>query len=575
MDNQRLLLFFALALVVMLLWDAWVAKFGPQPVSPVAIEQTRVLSNDVPQAESSPALPTPDAAPIVSDTLDAMPSDPFAAQQAQVAPEGVAQPPVSRTKTQRVRVITDQLDIEIDTAGGDIRTAFLLQYPVSSSTPDRPYPLMGDKLPQFHVAQSGLLSKESAPDHHAVYQAEKTLYRLVEGQDKLTVPLMWTSADGMRVKKVFTFRRNDFLIDVSHVIVNDSNQTWSGRSYQQIQRMEYDELGKSRLLYTFTGAAISTPEKPYEKISFGDMAEWKPKQNYYTGGWVAILQHYFVTAWIPGAQEVNHFYTEALANARYVVGMTSVEKEIAVGDTETVTTQFFVGPKLQHRLEEIDPNLKLAVDYGWLTFIAQPLFWLLELFHSLVNNWGWSIVLLTLTIKLAFYPLSAASYRSMGNMRRLAPKFKAIREKYGEDRQRMSQGMMELYKKEKVNPLSGCWPILVQIPVFISLYWVLLESVEIRQADFMLWINDLSAKDPYYVLPLLMGASMYVQQKLSANPSLDPLQQKIMNFLPIIFTGFFMLFPSGLVLYWVVNNLLSILQQWYILDKLEKQGKSK
>ncbi|MDH5257170.1 MAG: membrane protein insertase YidC, partial [Gammaproteobacteria bacterium] len=342
-----------------------------------------------------------------------------------------------------------------------------------------------------------------------------------------------------------------------------------GRAYSQLQRNEYDEPGKSRLLYTFTGGAFSTPDNAYEKINFDEMSEWRAEQSYTQGGWVGMLQHYFVTAWVPEKESLNHFYTRSIDDTRFIIGMTGKENVVAPNTSKVFKTSLYVGPKDQAKMEEVAHNLNLTVDYGILTFIAKPIFWLLGTIHEYVGNWGWAIVFVTLVIKLLFYKLSAASYRSMANMRKIAPKFQAIRDRYGDDRQRMSQAMMELYKKEKVNPMSGCWPMLVQIPVFISLYWVLLESVELRQAPFMLWIEDLSTKDPYYILPILMGLSMWFQQKLSANPSLDPMHQKIMQFLPIIFTFFFMLFPAGLVLYWVVNSILSILQQWYITRQIE------
>jgi YidC/Oxa1 family membrane protein insertase len=563
MDNQRLLLFLALSLVVLLLWEAWSQYDQPVQDAQNLPAQTSTQQAAAPMAPANPA-DTP-------STADAPPSAPVTDTQPQVsAPQSGGSVIQSQ---QRIRVVTDVLDVDIDTLGGDLRRAYLVKFPITHDEPDKAYPLMGDTLPQLFVAQTGLLANGPAPDHHAIYSAEQTEYVMQAGQDELKVPLTWTSNAGVRVTKVFTFKRNDYLITVDHIVDNNSGADWTGRLYEQFQRNEYDEPGKSRLLYTFTGGAVSTPDKPYEKIEFSEMAEWRPEQSYSKGGWVAMLQHYFVTAWLPGNNDLNHIYTRSINDTRYILGMTGAEQTVPNTESVNFSSQLYVGPKEQKRLEAIDDTLKLTVDYGMLTFIAQPLFWVLRWIHDMIGNWGWSIVLLTLLIKLAFYKLSEASYRSMANMRKLAPKFQSIRERYGDDRQRMSQAMMELYKKEKVNPMSGCWPMLVQIPVFISLYWVLLESVELRQADFMLWINDLSAKDPYYVLPLIMGASMWFQQKLSHNPSLDPMQQKIMQFLPIIFTLFFMLFPAGLVLYWVVNNLLSITQQWYITRKIENASK--
>jgi len=566
MENQRLILFMALAIVLLFMWEAWESKNAPPTF--VSNERTNQATTAPSQQASipvagdnvvstSPNQDIPDAPASSADVPN------MELRVSEIDKQAVAE------KGNRSRVITDVLDMDIDAVGGDLRRAFLLQYPISLDD-QQPFPFMDDNLPQLFIAQSGLLSNTEAPDHHAKYDIEKGNFTLQDGQDELRVPMTWKSKDGtVTVKKTYVFHRNDYLVDIIHEVENNSDQEWKGRLYRQLQRSEYDELGKSRLLYTFTGAVISTPEDNYQKVEFDEMAEWRSAQSYNKGGWVGMLQHYFVTAWIPGNEELNHFYTRVVNDTRFIVGITGEEKIVAANSKETFSAKLYVGPKDQARMETIAENLKLTVDYGVLTFIAQPVFWLLEKIHSVIGNWGWAIIFVTLIIKLIFYKLSETSYRSMANMRKLAPKFQSIRERFGDDRQKMSQAMMELYKKEKVNPMSGCWPMLVQIPVFISLYWVLLESVELRQAPFMLWIQDLSTKDPYYILPLLMGASMFVQQKLSHNPGMDPMQQKIMQFLPIVFTFFFMLFPAGLVLYWVVNSLLSILQQWYIMKKID------
>jgi len=557
MDNQRLILFLALAIVTLFLWDAWEQKFNPQPV-PVVQTAPAPLASDSPTAVNT----TP--AELAKDIPQVITSSVKPAINAKASVE----------TSERIRVVTDVLDMDIDAKGGDLRRAFLLKYPVALEKPDEPYPFLDDNLPQLYIAQSGLLSNEAAPDHHAMYALENSEYRMQAGQE-LRVPLVWNSPDGkVTVKKTYVFRSNDYLIDVIHEVSNHSDQPWRGRAYTQLQRNEYDEPGKSRLLYTFTGGAYSTPENAYEKIDFDEMKEWRADQSYTKGGWVGMLQHYFVAAWVPHKDSLNHFYTRDIDDTRFIIGMTGKETVVPANGSISFTSNLYVGPKDQARMEEVAENLNLTVDYGILTFIAKPIFWLLNEIHGFIGNWGWAIIFVTLIIKILFYKLSAASYRSMANMRKIAPKFQAIRDRYGDDRQRMSQAMMELYKKEKVNPMSGCWPMLVQIPVFISLYWVLLESVELRQAPFMLWIDDLSTKDPYYILPILMGLSMWFQQKLSANPSLDPMHQKIMQFLPIVFTFFFMLFPAGLVLYWVVNSILSILQQWYITRQIEGASKT-
>jgi YidC/Oxa1 family membrane protein insertase len=361
------------------------------------------------------------------------------------------------------------------------------------------------------------------------------------------------------------------LVDIEHVLNNRSMSMWSGRQYRQLQRNQAIEAGQSKFIYTYMGGVIYSPEEKYEKIKFEDMQKQDLVRTI-TDGWVAMLQHYFLGALIPDTGSVEHYYTKALDNARYVIGMVAPARTIAAGDSDVFSTRLYLGPKLQDEMKLVAPGLELTVDYGLLTVLAQPLFWLLKAIHKVIGNWGWSIVLLTLLIKLAFYKLSETSYRSMANMRKLAPRLQSLKERFGDDRQKLNQAMMELYKTEKINPLGGCLPIVVQIPVFIALYWMLLESVELRQAPFILWIQDMSSPDPFYVLPLLMGATMLIQQKLNPAP-MDPIQAKVMMALPIVFTVFFAFFPSGLVLYWVVNNTLSIAQQWVITRRIERGGK--
>ncbi len=553
MDNQRLLLFVALSLVLMLLFSAWQEQNAPAP----AAQQTVQTSAD-PSAPSVAPLPP-------SDGPTALPAESPAVAESSTAPAAV--------RGQHILVETDLLRVEINTAGGEVSRAALLAYPWTLGDPE-PVQLLDDRLPNLFIAQSGLVSTDgSAPDHHALYQAEKTEYRLGEGEDSLTVRLNWQSEDGVSVVKIFTFHRDSYVIDMDFEVTS-ADKPWKGRAYEQLQRTKVAERGQSTFIYTFMGGVVSSEWDPYEKIQFDDMAGWKPEQSYSKGGWVAMLQHYFFSAWIPDADAPNHFYTKALADGRYLIGLSGAEQTVNAGDTAHFHSRLFVGPKVQSRLEKIAPNLRLSVDYGVLDILAKPVFWLLDHIHTLVGNWGLAIILVTLVIKLLFYKLSQASYRSMAKMRQFAPRMKELKERYGDDRQKLSKAMMDIYKKEKINPLGGCLPMIVQIPVFIALYWVLLESVELRQAPFMLWIQDLSTKDPYYVLPVIMGLSMFIQQKLNP-PPMDPIQQKIMSFLPLIFTAFFAFFPSGLVLYWVVNNLLSISQQWYITRQIEAQAASK
>ncbi len=544
METKKLILYMALAFVLLLIWQAWQEDYGAQPATTTAQAVAPAAPADRPSVPSSAAA-TSGAAP--------------GAAREVLANDG-----------QRIRVSTDVLQVEISSVGGDLRRIDLLAYPVAADKPKQPFRLFNEQPEKMFIAQSGLLSQNGAPDHHAVYHAAQTEYRLAENADSIRVPLTWVSPQGVRVTKVYTFKRGSYEIGVSHEVKNTGDEEWRGRLYAQFQRAP--ESGMSAFIYTYTGAVLSSTENKYEKVSFDDMQGVNLARDV-QGGWAALIQHYFVGAWVPDAAALNHYYTKALDGPRYLVGVVQPEQTIARWQSGTLAIKLYAGPKLQDHLAQVAPNLELTVDYGVLTIIAQPLFWLLEYIHGVVGNWGWAIVLLTLMVKLVFYHLSAASYRSMANMRKLQPRIVTLRERHGDDRQAMGQAMMALYKTEKINPLGGCLPVIVQIPVFISLYWVLLESVELRQADFVLWLTDLSSKDPYYILPLIMGATMLIQMKLSPTPP-DPLQAKVMMFLPIVFTLFFAFFPSGLVLYWVVNNALSILQQWHITRKIIGTDKS-
>ena len=556
MDSQRTLLMIALVFVGLLMYQAWQHDYGPSPETaqnaiPGTVTGTAgKQSSDVPQLLTTPAGDKTPAA-VATPATPAAPEN-----SAEVLPSG-----------QRIHVATDVLDVQIDTLGGDLRQVRLPTYPVSITERNVPLTLLTDNAADLFVAQTGLLSQQPAPDHHAQYTADQKDYKLAPGSNELKVTLHWTSPDGIAVDKVYTFHRNSFAVDLEYVVTNHSKAVWQGRQYRQFQRLR-SEKKTSRFIRTFTGGAIYSQENKYQKLTFDEMANENLSRNI-KGGWAAMVQHYFAAAWIPNQGAVNHFYSKALAGDRFVLGMVSPAITVAPGQSGTLTTRAYIGPKIQDRLEKIAPGLELTIDYGMLTFLAKPIFWLMTTIHGVVQNWGWSIMLLTLTIKLVFYKLSEASYKSMANMRRLQPKIVAMRERYGDDRQRISAAMMEMYKKEKVNPLGGCLPIMIQIPVFISLYWVLIESVELREAPFILWIHDLTLKDPYYVLPLLMGISMFIQQKLNPPPP-DPLQAKILSFLPVVMTAFFALFPAGLVLYWVTNNVLSITQQWYIYRKFGK-----
>ena len=449
-------------------------------------------------------------------------------------------------------------------------------YATRLDTPDIPFQLLERNQNRQYYAQSGLIGKNGIDSSakRPVFRTAQSEYQLAEGQDELVVDLLYTTDSNVNVTKRFTFHRGDYLVDVEYLIDNQSAQLWRGNFFAQIKRDNSEDPAADNSgmgMAPYLGAAITTPETRFEKIDFGDMRD-EPLKQQITGGWIAMIQHYFLSAWIPNANLQHSYSTSVTQNGDNIIRFTSPETQVEAGQQGSIKAQFYAGPKDQYRLEEISPGLDLSVDYGWLWWIAQPLFWLLIKIQSLVGNWGVTIILLTVLIKAAFFRLSATSYKSMANMRRVQPKMAEIKERLGGDQQKQSQAMMDLYKKEKINPLGGCLPILIQMPVFISLYWVLMESVELRHAPFFLWIHDLSVMDPYFVLPLIMGASMWFQQKLNPPPP-DPMQAKVMQWMPVIFTFFFLFFPAGLVLYWVVNNLLSIAQQWYITRQIEAADK--
>jgi YidC/Oxa1 family membrane protein insertase len=467
-----------------------------------------------------------------------------------------------------VRVQTDVLDIAIDTRGGSLVDASLPTYPESLKTPERKVHLLTTDPALYFVSQSGLMgtSPEAAPGHETIYTAAQTTYALDDGSEALRVTLTWQNTEGIEVRKHFDFKRGEFGIKVSHEVINTGTTAWAARSYQQMIRAGYDQK-QSFFMYTYKGGAIYTQDDKFKKYSYDDLGN-KPLNISSHAGWLAMLQHYFVGAWLPAADQQNHFYSSAQPGNRYLLGSYGPAVTVAPGDSTTFESTFFIGPKLQRQLKALDPNLELVRDYGWLAVIAKPMFWVLQEIYDLVGNWGWAIIIFTILLKLVFYKLSETSYRSMAKMRKFTPRIQALKDRYGDDKQRLQAAMMEIYKKEKINPMGGCLPMLVQIPFFIALYWVLLESVEMRQAPWIFWLQDLSLMDPYFVLPALMGISMFIQQKLNPAPP-DPMQARIMQMLPIVFTIFFVFFPAGLVLYWVANNVLSIEQQYVITKKID------
>jgi YidC/Oxa1 family membrane protein insertase len=561
MENQRLLLYFTLFFISYLLWAEWQKDYGPRPEASVAetVAPAQQEIDEIPEAAATPG----ETSFVESSKLP-------------------------QAGSQRINVITDVLDIEIDTRGGDIRKAVLRNYSKTAENPEEKLVLMSDTEINFFIAQSGLVSvnADTAPTHNSIYAVEKNSYRLAEGEDEIKVPLQWTGGNGVRVNKIYTFRRNDYVIDLQHV-VNAGNENWSGSQYMQLVRTPPEEDDSNAFIRTYTGGVVFNDEIKYEKVDFEDISEQNLKAVIgdgcinisssqtgceLTGGWLAMMQHYFLAAWIPEAGIQNLFYSKNPSNTyKYILGTRSTAQKITAEASGSFNAKLVIGPKLQNQLKTIAPGLELTVDYGVLTIIAKPLFWLLDIFHGWFGNWGWAIIFLTITVKAIFYKLSEMSYRSMAKMRKVAPRIKQMKERFGDDRQGMSKAMMDMYKREKINPMGGCFPILVQMPVFIALYWVLLESVEMRHAPFILWIDNLSAKDPYFILPLLMGVSMWIQQKLNPAP-VDPVQQKIFQYMPFVFTVMFAFFPSGLVLYWVVNNILSITQQYVITRGIEKEA---
>ncbi|MFJ2715224.1 membrane protein insertase YidC [Pseudomonas sp. NPDC087346] len=556
MDIKRTILIVALAIVAYVMVLKWNQDYG----------QAALPTQNVASSTTTSGLPdtVPGNNAAASDDIPRAANDTSAP----------AETPVAASKD-LIQIKTDVLDLAIDPQGGDVAQLTLPLYPRRQDRPDVPFQLFDNGGERVYLAQSGLIGTngpDANPAGRPVYSSEKKTYQLADGQDQLVVDLKF-SKDGVNYIKRFTLKRGLYDVNVSYIVDNQSAQPWNGAMFAQLKRDASGDPSSTTATGTATylGAALWTSSEPYKKVSMKDMDKAQLKETV-TGGWVAWLQHYFVTAWIPEKGENNIVQTRKDSKGNYIIGYTGPTLTAAPGAKVETSAILYAGPKSQAVLKELSPGLELTVDYGILWFIAQPIFWLLQHIHAIVGNWGWSIIFLTMLIKGLFFPLSAASYKSMARMRAVAPKLAALKEQHGDDRQKMSQAMMELYKKEKINPLGGCLPILVQMPVFLSLYWVLLESVEMRQAPFMLWITDLSIKDPFFILPIIMGATMFIQQQLNPTPP-DPMQAKVMKMMPIIFTFFFLWFPAGLVLYWVVNNCLSITQQWYITRKIEAATK--
>ena len=540
MDTQRLILLFIFSFSLLMLWEAWDKQNRPKPAPAPTAQQ------GIPAPAQPSATPAKPATPSTPATPAAVPAGDTAA------------------KGETVRLSTDLFAVEVDTLGGTLKRVELLKHK-DSKDPTRPFQLMGPE--HRYEAQSGLAG-EAGPNHRTVWQLQPGERALAPGRDELELRLTAAGKDGLEVTKVYRLRRDSYVIDIALELRNGGTAPHSTYAYFQLTHDGKPESNVNSVAETFgaqsfTGFGLYTNEYKYQKVHPTDLDKGKAehaKQG--DNGWLSFVQHYFVSAWLPPQGVKRDYVTEKRPDGVYA-GRVMIPGSVAPGETVRVSAPLYAGPQEQQRLREAAPGLDLVVDYGFLAIIAWPLFWLLQKFHALSGNWGVAIILLTVTIKIIFFPLSAASYKSMAKMKLVTPRLTKLREQYAHDRQKMNQAMMELYKTEKINPLGGCFPILVQIPVFIALYWVLLAAIELRHAPFVLWIHDLSALDPYYVLPILMTATMVLQTKMNPVPP-DPVQAQVMKFMPYVFSIFFFFFPAGLVLYWLVNNILSILQQWQI-----------
>lgn len=554
MESRRTILYILLAILGVMIWRAWTMEHASSAstsdtATPAVVAKTHpgdFTPNSYGGKNASPYQSTPENT------------------QARVA------------ESKFVTIQTDLLDAKIDLRGGNLVDASLLKYPVSLKQKNTPIQILNANPDDLYVAQSGLSTANAkTPPKPIMYHAAQTQYVMADNDQALVVTLTGESADGVAVEKTFTFTRGSYAIQTAMTLTNNDAKTWSGNVYNQITRRDLGTSGFTSRAYN--GASFSTPNTPYKKLTFANMDESDVSRDV-ANGWVAMQQQYFLSAWIPGKDKTLHYYSRSFGSGDsgvgniFVLGYLSEPMTLASHASQSFAATLYVGPEIPTVLSKLAKGLDLTVDYGWLWPISKFLFWLMSKIHHYIGNWGWSIVLVTVLIKIAFYGLSNKSYASMAKTRELQPRIQALRDRFGDDKQAMSKAMMELYRKEKINPLGGCLPMVVQIPVFIALYYVLIESVELRQAPFILWIHDLSVMDPYFILPILMGLSMFLQQKLSPPPP-DPAQAKMMMFLPLVFTIFFCTFPAGLVLYWLTNNCTSILQQWIVMKRHQKAKK--
>ena len=553
MESRRMALIAVLGVILYLIYTAWITDYPP-PAEAVAA------------AAPSPIQADPNAVPV--------PVAPAATEGAAATTTGeTVAPPAAVSQT--IRVKTDLIDAEFATAGAELRRVELSQYALDKQNPDIKLPLLNDRDGIVFMLQSGLAAIEKAlPGNAAVYATPQTRYELPAGADTLEVPFEYTDAAGYTLKKAFRFTRGSYRIELVQTVVNKTGGALTVSPYARWLRNPKSAEKSQKFIVTFLGMGVyeqkaGTADYRFKKLALDDLDD-KVYESKQTGGWLAMIQHYFIAAIIPPADEALTMSGRPAGNGNYLGQYLGATKTVADGSEASYTTGLYIGPKLQGTLDDVARGLALTEDYGILTVIAKPLFWVMNFFHGLVGNWGWSIILLTVLVKALFYPLTAAQYKSMAKMKKFTPRIAELKERYADDREKLSRAMMDLYKKEGFNPLAGCWPILVQMPVFFSLYWVLIESVELRQAPFMLWLQDLSAADPLYIMPVLYGASMWLQQRMSGQLStMDPMQARIMNIMPIAFTGMFLFFPAGLVVYWFVSNVIGIAQQMIITRRIE------
>ncbi len=570
MDQQRPFLYLTLFFLGFLIWSTWQEEHAPKPIKPAG----QTTQNQANQNSSGNSMPSGSGVSTNVPTND----------------DGTV--PVSNStnnaEAQQIRIKTDVLDLIISTQGGTIVQADLPTHSVSLEEPDKATRIIDKE--QKYAAQSGLIYRGTeganlAPNHFANFTASNTEFTLQEGQDTLEVPLTWSNGEGLTVTKTFVFKRGSFLVKQIQKVDNQTSNVWSGNEYLELSHKEYSQVG-GLLSGAIAYVGPAYYKNKYQKVDFGDiqdgdlkdltaaeldaLSDDEKEERLIKGGWIAMLKHYFVSAWVPVKDNINTFYTRIdKAKNNYIIGVKSPVMQVNSGDSGKFISQLYIGPTDQASLAEISKGLDLTVDYGIFAFVSKPIFAVMSFINrNIVSNWGWTIILLTLFIKIIFFYPSAMSYKSMARMKKFQPQIKALGDKYKGDPQGKQKATMALFKKEKINPLGGCLPMLIQMPVFMGLYWVLQESVELRQAPWILWYKDLSIMDPYFVLPLVMGASMWFQQKLNPPAMQDPMQQKIFMYLPVVFTVMFLFFPAGLVLYWVVNNILSIAQQWFINKKI-------